>query len=64
MTQVTARPKFRAHDWVSTKTLQPCFAIQAAVGKNGWQTVSTSSGKPILFKTAAERDAELREMLS
>lgn len=58
----TIRPRYRAHDWLDVTTLKPCHGIEAAVGRSGWMKVS-SGNKPLLFPTAAERDAELKQML-
>ena len=57
------RHRFRAHQWINTKTLKPIFSIQASVGKNGWMHVS-DNGKPMFYDTAEARDAALKDLMA
>lgn len=56
-----AQDRYRAHEWINTKTLRPIYSIQARVGKNGWAHVH-EGGKPMFYPTAAERDTVLGKM--
>jgi hypothetical protein len=58
---IAERRRFRPCDWINTKTMQPIYAIQARVGKNGWAHIF-KDGKPMFFDREADRDAKLKEL--
>lgn len=59
--QMTEAAKFRAHQWVNTKTLKPIYSIQARVGKNGWANLH-EGGRSMFYETPEARDAAMKEL--
>ena len=61
--------KFRPHDWMDTDNLQPKFGIQVCLspaleGESALWMHAHSGGIPLIFDTAAERDATIARLRS
>lgn len=63
MSKPETTAKFRAHQWINTKTLKPIYSIQARVGRNGWAHLH-EGGKPMFYDTERERDVKLQELMN
>jgi len=53
--------RFRPSVWINLKTEKEMFGIQASVQKGKWLH-AREDGKPLVFATAKERDAKLKEL--
>lgn len=57
----TTKRRFRSHNWIDTRTMQPMFGIQGRHSEGGWAHVARD-GKPLLFDTEQARNDALREL--
>lgn len=63
MPETKTKLTFRPHDWFNTKTGEEKFGIEVKpVGMEVRYAHCVEANKPLLFETAKERDAKIKEL--